>query len=269
MLMRILSYYQVMPSYLELLMLFGVHKHTREKRFSSFRGHLQLAGRNSLPIDCLRRSGRQYQICYNLKAVGKWAEPNTLIPNNKNWSVRQGAFHHQFDVEKGTTLWIVTRAGQELKERIQDMTGSNGRSEDRQFQSPEECFESSLAVHLLLCHWSCENWRTYVQWLEDTIETEVSSLALMRQSQADSQIDISSSLSSSRAWWSSTGVLILAPAKSARSWRTNKRSNNGAWRQYWCSCSFAKFLPEIVGERPVSPKIQLRVKHYCVRWATR
>ena len=174
MLVRILSYYQVVPSYIDFLLLFGVHKHTREKRFSGFHSQIQLEYTPSLAVDYLGRSGRQFQLCYNLKSVGRWTDPGRLAPRDDQWSFRQGAFHHQFDIIKGTALWIITRANLDLKQRIEEATGKTGRSEDRQFQTSEQCLKSSFAIHLLLCHWASENWRTYFQWLEDTVEDEVS-----------------------------------------------------------------------------------------------
>ena len=172
MLVRIMSYYQVMPSYLEFLLLFGIHKHSREKRFSAFRAEC-LLGVQQPELNILGRNGEQFQLCYNLKAAARWTETAQLVPNDSHWSIRQGAVHHQFDVWKGNSLWIITRAGLDIKQRIESMTGRDGRSEDREFQTREQCLKSSLAVHLLLCHWSSENWRTYFQWLEDIVESEV------------------------------------------------------------------------------------------------
>ena len=174
MLARILSYHQVMPSYLDFLFVFGAHEHAREARFSGFREQLLLTHGNDLKIDPLGRSGCHFQLCYNLKTVAKWTEPAYSLPSKSQWSIKQGAFHHQFDAENGSSLWIITRADKDFKQRIEDLTGKTGRSEDRQFQTPEDCFRSSLAVHLLLCHLATENWRGYFQWLEYTIETEVS-----------------------------------------------------------------------------------------------
>lgn len=173
MLVRVLSYYQIMPSFLEFLFVFGIHKNAREQRFSAFRGEVMLSNGQNSAIDSLGRSGRQLQLCYNLKTVGKWTEAGQLVPSNENWSVRQGAFYHQFDIENGNSLWIITRAGLDIKQRVESMTGKTGRSEDREFQNLPQCLRSSLAVHLLLCHWSAENWRTYFQWSEDIVEREV------------------------------------------------------------------------------------------------
>ena len=180
MLVRILTHHQVMPSYLDFLPLFGNHRHSREQRFSSLRSQLELTSGQTRSLDCLGRSGRRLQLCYNLKSITKRIESNGFKVGEESWSVQQGAFHHQFDAENGNSLWIVTRADQDLKERIQDLTGKTGRIEDRQFQDPQACFKSSLAVHLLLCHWACENWRAYFQWLEDKAEHKVRSTPLGR-----------------------------------------------------------------------------------------
>ena len=173
MLVRILSYYQVLPSYLEFLLVFGIHKHFREQRFSGFRSELMFPGGQNSAIASLGRSGQQLQLCYNLKTVGKWRDEGRLMPSDENWSFRQGAFYHQFDIKNGNSLWIITRAGLDIKQRVESMTGKTGRSEDREFRNLAQCLRSSLAVHSLLCHWSAENWRMYFQWCEDTVEREV------------------------------------------------------------------------------------------------
>ena len=168
-----MTYYQVMPNYLDFLLLFGGHRHSREKRFSGFRAEIMFGSQN-LPLDCLGRSGKYIQLCYNLKAIAKQTKPGQLAPTDYQWSIRQGAINHQFDVCKGNALWIITRAGLDIKQRVESLTGKTGRDEDRAFQTPEHCFRSSLAVHLLLSYWASEHWRSYLQWLEDSVANEVS-----------------------------------------------------------------------------------------------
>ncbi|KAL8972469.1 MAG: hypothetical protein Q9197_002762 [Variospora fuerteventurae] len=158
MLTRILTYHQVMPCYLDFMSVFGRSKSARELRFSGFRAQVLL--KNPTPDSAmpdLGRSGRLFQMCYNLKSVAR-------VPDEKACSV--------FDIEKGTALWIVTNGNLEIKDRIKMLTGKDGRAEDRAFDTPEQCLKSSLAVHLLHCHWSTEDWRWYVQSLEDQIDTE-------------------------------------------------------------------------------------------------
>lgn len=165
MLLRILTYHQVMPNYLDFIAVFGSQSKLRDLRFSGFREQLSLTFPSKAPeIRSLGRSGRQYQLCYNLKGVEKSID--------KHWSIRQVAVHLQFDVEEGTTLWIITKGDLELKNRVEDMTGPKGRPEDRAFDTPAHCFRSSLAVHLLQCSWSTEGWRWYIQWLEVVLEED-------------------------------------------------------------------------------------------------
>lgn len=172
MLLRTLSYHQVMPIYLDFISVFGQQSRPRDLRFSGFRDQTLLSGPLKGPvIPDLGRSGRQFQLCYNLKSV---SPPSSVDPMDaKEWPIRQAAIHHQFDVLEGTTLWLITKGNLDLKDRIQDMTGKDGRPEDRAFGTSEECFKSSLAVHLMLCHWSTEEWRWYIQRLEAVIEEEV------------------------------------------------------------------------------------------------
>ena len=160
-----------MPSYLEFLLLFGRHRHSRERRFSAFRSEVLLDGRN-LNLELLGRHGNHFELCYNLKTVARWTT------DGDQWSIRQGAFYHKFDVRQGNAVWLITRAGLDIKERIESLTGKTGRPEDREFQTPAQCLKSSLAVHLLLCQWSAINWRTYFQYLEDLVETQVSTESL-------------------------------------------------------------------------------------------
>ena len=175
MFLRILSYHQVMANYLDFISVFGSQREPRDLKYSGFREQTTLGQpADASRILVLGRSGRQYQLSFNLKGVSQVPIPNK--PGKNRWSIRQAAIHHQFDVELGTTLWIITKGDRDLKERVEDMTAPPpyGRAEDQAFGTPEESFKSSLAVHLLLCNWSTEEWRWYIQYLEISIENEVS-----------------------------------------------------------------------------------------------
>jgi hypothetical protein len=82
--------------------------------------------------------------------------------------------YHHFDVELGTMLWIVTKGGMDLLEQYEGLVGPDGRPEDKLFQNPGQSFASSLSTHLLVCHWSTEDWRWYIRWLEEVLDHEVS-----------------------------------------------------------------------------------------------
>ncbi|KUI62025.1 hypothetical protein VP1G_09152 [Cytospora mali] len=170
MLVEILSFHQVMPDYLDFLLIFGLQSQQNDLGFSSFREQTNLtAARETYRIDSLARSGKQYQLCYNLKGV-TCTFKERLDPIKNQYSIRQAAIYHRFDVVGGNTVWIVTKGGLDLYNRFKELTGDNARPEERSFSTPEECFRSSLSAHLLFCYWSTEDWRGYIKWLENMID---------------------------------------------------------------------------------------------------
>lgn len=170
----IMTFFQVMPAYLDFMFVFGAQSEARDLRFSGFREQTCLrTSTRGHQLDLLGRSGRHFQICYNLKGVSFKKKNEENIKLNE-WSIRQAAFYHQFDVEFGTSLWIVTKGRLDIQQRYKELTGKDGRLEDKSFGSRDESFRSNLAVHLLYCSWSTEDWRWYIRWLEDVIDIETS-----------------------------------------------------------------------------------------------
>ena len=169
MLVRVLSFHQVMHSYFDFVALFGKAVLAQEPRFSKFRE--QVIRDKSSKLDRLGRSGQQYQLCFNLKAAGHWDDP--VHPEMQAWTIRHVAINHQFDFESGNVVWIIMGGDAEIKHRIQEMTGPDGWKRCRSFNTPEHCFVSSLEVHLLLCEWSVETWRWYLRSLEKNFRDRV------------------------------------------------------------------------------------------------
>lgn len=165
-----------MPAYLDLLSAFGEssdegHKEigARGLRMTSFQTR-NATCRKVQSLASNGRSGRAYEMCYNLKVAAR-----TDDSGNREWSVRQAAFYHQFDVEHGAALWISTKARLvDIKTAIERLTGPQGLPEDKRYSSVEDAFRSSLAVHIVYCHWALGDWRHYVQHLDDKIEDIVS-----------------------------------------------------------------------------------------------
>ena len=159
-----------MPAYFDFVSVFGFEERPQDLRFGGFREQTRLdcPAKSSVMTD-LDRSGKIYQLCFNLKAPEKVDGPQL-----ENWSIRQLAVYHQFDIVTGASLWILTKGDFDpIKKRIEDMTGKKGRLEDRAMASVGDCFMSSISVHLLLCHWSTENWRWFMGSLEAEFEDEV------------------------------------------------------------------------------------------------
>lgn len=172
MLTRIFSYHLVMSNYIDFISVFGQQSKARDIRFSSFREQTNLySAISGSKIPGLHRSGRQFQICYNLKSVANTKPTQPL--KEQNWSIRHVAVNHHFDLDLGTTLWIIAHGGLDFKDKIEDLTGPRGKPEDRAFGTVQECLRSSFAIHLLHCHSSTEGWRWHIKWLEAVVDEEV------------------------------------------------------------------------------------------------
>ncbi|KAK7911646.1 hypothetical protein PG985_014127 [Apiospora marii] len=175
-LQRLLSYHQVSPVFLDFLDVYGSPSAVdRELRFSSFRTETCLVDAEAGSIvDGLRRSGRRYQMCYNLKSV---VEKRST---EQTWKIRQSAFHHQFDVGTGTQLWIFGDPHEAIKERIANSI-SDQRNHLSKFDSVSSSFKTSLDVHLDIGRWSMTGWRKHIASLEERVEKLKSDFFFMDQ----------------------------------------------------------------------------------------
>ena len=166
MLTLVFTYHQVLPSFLDFLFPFGNRQYAQDFSFSGFKYEDQFSDVDcGLKIPELGWSGRDFHLCYNLKSV----EPSKGQPEWP-WSIRQSALYHSFDVETGRTNWIVIKGDQLLKKRIKLATGSRGLSETSLFATVDRAFASTLAIHVIICEWSGENWRWYINFLEEALQ---------------------------------------------------------------------------------------------------
>ena len=165
MLLLLLTYHQVMPAFLDFVFPFGMNEHAQDFHFSQFRcedtpGHQGLG----LDIANLGRSGREIRLCYSLRSVEQ-SKDQRYWP----WSIRQCAVYHSFDVDTSRSVWLIMKGNQLMKTRIMSTT---------EFQNPESPvsnlkghnFAASLITHSLLADWSGENWRWYINHMENTLQ---------------------------------------------------------------------------------------------------
>ncbi|KAF4900346.1 hypothetical protein CGCF415_v010125 [Colletotrichum fructicola] len=174
MLFFLLTFYQVMPQLLDFLLVYASpHGEDRELRFSGFRTYKMLS--NPIPgsvIPQLGRSGRKYQLCFNLKTV---ALKKTFQATT--WKVRQAAVHHQFDLGQGTQVWMIADPHAAIKSRIDELYNTH-RTYETSFTSVEQGFKSSLDIHLALARWATSEWRWHVRYLEEKAEQPALTIAL-------------------------------------------------------------------------------------------
>jgi hypothetical protein len=211
-----------MPVYLDFMLVFGAQSDAKDLRYSGFREQVRLKTPSSEHVmPELGRSGKHFQLCYNLKGVQFKHENNENIKLNE-WSIRDCAFYHQFDVEYGTTLWIVTKGGRDVLDRYDELTGPKGRPDDKEFHDPPSSFRSTLAAHLLYCNWSTEDWRWYIVWLEHVVEQEVS-IFITKDANANMRLF--------RAAWLLTDFVVLT--------MHTRNTNHGIYK----TCNIGKTRP--------------------------
>lgn len=159
-----------MPTYIDLLLVYGAEEEDREVRYSAFRARTVFVDPdpgNIIPD--LNRSGRQHEICYNLKAVApKEPTENQLVKDR--WRIRQAAVYHRLDLATGSALWIIADPREAVKKLIGEILPEGPVPGGFGFDSLSESFDASLDTHLALAHWASDEWRRHLQGLEVTID---------------------------------------------------------------------------------------------------
>jgi hypothetical protein len=176
MMRRVLSYHQVMPSFLDFLFVFGVRADQDvEVRFSGFR--TEIISQDSFEgytLPSLGRTDFRYQVCYNIRTAAAFVcHP---VTHKWSWSIRQAAIHHQFDMGNGNQLWIVGDPHRTLTPLIDTQYPAAANDHER-FGTFAASFFTTLEVHLVHIYWGIAEWRRVIQLLEDTLRTHVCTTA--------------------------------------------------------------------------------------------
>ena len=159
------TYQQVMPGFLDFIFTFGKQANERDLHIGGFRYQTRLPKtKRGLSVPELGWSGCDYRLCYNLKSI------EHAQGGGGPWSIRQAAVHHSFDVESGQASWIVVKANKLLQNQVKSATGSRGLPELISYTDLDKAFSSTLTIHLIFCGWAGENWRRYIDFLEDSLQ---------------------------------------------------------------------------------------------------
>ncbi|KAH7356218.1 hypothetical protein BKA66DRAFT_250388 [Pyrenochaeta sp. MPI-SDFR-AT-0127] len=157
------TYHQVMAPFLDFVFPFGKQLYPQDFHFSGFREESRFTSvGNEQRIPELGRSGLGLRLCYNLRSVERSADVTDLP-----WSIRQTAVYHEFDTETGRAVWIIVKGNKLIRNRMKEASASPDSASK---SSRSSGFSASLAAHLLLCDWSGENWRWYLNDLEDQLQ---------------------------------------------------------------------------------------------------
>lgn len=163
MLLQILAYHQVDPSFLEFVFPFGKKTYERDSYFSGFRSSsVRTSSKRSLQIDApLHRSGRHLEMCYHLKSVERSAS---------TWAIRDCSVDHKFDLVSAQSTWIVVKANslirKAIEHKIREDVSQSASANDGAAYSP---FARSLSVHRRICSWAGDNWHWYISDLESQL----------------------------------------------------------------------------------------------------
>lgn len=161
------TYFQVIPEFLDFLLLFGEQEHAQDLYCSGFYQRTRLQGAElGTKADTRNWSGRDMQVCYSLKSV----EPS---PSQAHWpwSIRHCAVHHSFDAINIRSTWLIIKGDNLLEERVKLATSEKEAPMGKPaFETIEKAYGAALTTHLILCDWSAENWRWYIKFLEERFE---------------------------------------------------------------------------------------------------
>lgn len=170
--MTLFTYRQVMAPFLDFLFPFGKQRYPVDFHFSAFRSESFLSdSERGLDLPSLKRSGKEYRMCYNLKSVERSSSQGWP------WSIRHTATYHSFDTQECKAFWVMIKGesmrdthgkGQSLiRERITKSTRKGGRAYLDVEAKPENSFLATLEAHNVIFDMAAESWRWYIGYLEE------------------------------------------------------------------------------------------------------
>lgn len=138
----LLSYLQVMPSFLDFVLPFA---DDADPHFTGFSAEESLVeSKQSVPkVSQIALSARRMQACYNL-----WSMEEIPMPKGTRYSIYRTVVYHIFDFNTGKSVWIILSDYSPMKERLSKLAETWAAT---RFESVVDAFTASLQSHLLLC----------------------------------------------------------------------------------------------------------------------
>ncbi|KAF4965693.1 hypothetical protein FSARC_6533 [Fusarium sarcochroum] len=169
MLLRLLSYYHVMTSFLDFLFVYGIQQsQEQEIRYSGFRSDITtLNPHPGATIPSPQRSGHRYQICYNTKTVSNFGKD---FKERWKWTYRQVSVYHHFDLDSGNQIWMIGDPQRSLAERIGQIYNDK-KYHDKSFETYASAFCTSSRIHLVFMNAAIKDWRLIILRAEENLTT--------------------------------------------------------------------------------------------------
>ncbi len=185
MMLWILSVFQVMPNFLEFVFPFGEQLYDYDFQFSAFRQDIRLSsGTTRGKYTEVLRSGQDFQMCYNLKSIEQ--KPKDVW----GWSARQAAIFHSFDVGTGQANWIIIKANANLRERVGEALRKALYDNPSMYEDLSSKFANTLMYQLVVVDWCAENWRWYIKYFEEQLESSTSRALLYKPAGQPTKADL-------------------------------------------------------------------------------
>ena len=152
-----------MPLFLDFVFSFGRQLHQQGLRFSRFKDEKGLpAWWASTLTKHSVQTQEEIRVCYNL-----WSAERLPVNHAFPWCIRQTAVYHTFDQDTGKTLWIILKDSASLESELHKAhisVSSSGAG------IVIDSWRAALSVHSVIFDWSGENWRWYLNDMEERAE---------------------------------------------------------------------------------------------------
>jgi len=174
MLAYVLTYYHVMPIFLEYVFptvyldrwFKPEPDQVQDIYFSGLEEAHQLsAGHDSGVLEGPGRSGTKLKLCYNLRSVERTTSEPT-IPD-LHWVIKPIAVYHHFDTETGRALWITCKSTPDFGETIGSWLSA---PEQSKLETKGARFLATLRTHIQFCMWAAEGWKWYLKEMETQVQ---------------------------------------------------------------------------------------------------
>lgn len=168
MLTDLLTYFQVMAGVVPMVASFGCDA-ARDYQHCQLESAVRLQPPGSgIAVPELNRSGRMYEIAYVFRTV----ERSENVPGMP-WQIKQTCIYHNFDVVTGLAVWIMIKGSDCLRRRLTDELSSSPAilPTPRATERCAQAFGSTFNVQAMCADLSVENWRWYINFLEQEAQT--------------------------------------------------------------------------------------------------
>lgn len=173
---HILTYYQVMPSFLDFCFEFRKRDLVTTNMFR-VEDFLLAKDIQSTPSISGQRETR-IQHAFNIMAFEEetMKDPQDKEDLQANWLLRHTTVYHSFDTQQARSLWVVIKGNKTIRDRL-TLSPESQRTEDIEHEKlVGDQFKATLFSHLHILEWGTENWGQYIDDLAERSRKPISTV---------------------------------------------------------------------------------------------